>query len=111
MSSVVLLATSNTNDNGQNNYHPERDLAGFFGIIFSLVLLICPIKCFLSKEQKIKKASRDKMKVIINEANAYYNTVGLRWRLPPDHFDWIELWLVYRIAQYSDFGMRQNMQI
>lgn len=104
--SVVLMATSSTNN---NNYHPSRFQAGLFGMFFFLVFYIVGLICFVVREQKTIKRLRDKMEVVVNQANAYYNTVGLRWRLPPNHFRWIELWLDYRIAQYGGFGMGQNI--
>jgi len=49
----------------------------------------------LAKTKKL----HNQMNLVVQEANNYYAGMGLRFRLPPYHFRWIELWLDFKFAQ------------
>lgn len=98
------------NQGGDFNQHQfSMGIAGMFVFMFIYIFAIIWIA---RRSRMSQKNLRNKMEVVVTQANTYYNSLGLRWRLPPDHIRWIELWLDYRFAQGQqnmNIGMGQNI--
>lgn len=92
IASIMYMATTSQTNN------ERKVFKGIGGVFLCTFLYIFLILRYVRNRVATVKRIRDKMNQVIVESNSFYEAMGLRWRLPPDHFRWIELWLDFKFA-------------
>ena len=71
--------------------------------VFGFMAIVLPVMNIFTKSvQRIKKEARDACQVIVDNANREFSYRGLRWHLPAQFPNWVELWKDY--LSYPQMG-------
>jgi len=66
-------------------------------IFITLLFFIILVACNILANNRCKKI-RKKIQKIIDQNNPPMKEKGLKWALPKDHFNWMELWIEKKIS-------------